>query len=192
MGLFFYKKLSPPLRIIVFFCGVALFVNVVSTFLANHGINNLFLIHLDTIVEFLILLKFYSLVLKEALPTRFFIWVGAYFAIIALAFAFTVQPFDTFNDYARTLESIGVIALALLLFYRILVEMKIVRLEQSSVFWVNTGLLLYFSGGALLFSLSNMTLQLDAVETAYLWGFHGMFYLVLYLLITLALWKDRF
>lgn len=179
------------MRVIAFFCAVALLVNVVSTFLANHRINNLFLIHLDTIAEFLILLKFYSLVLKGALSVRFFVWTGACFAITALAIAFTIQPFDTFNDYARTLESIVIIALALLFFYRILVEMKIVRLEQSPVFWVNAGLLLYFSGGSLLFSLSNMMLRVDATKTIYLWGIHGMFYLVLYLLITIALWKDR-
>lgn len=190
IGSIYYKRLSPELRVITFLCWSALLVNTVSTFLANQHINNLFLIHLDTIVETLILLKFYSLVLKEVVPKRFFEVGGVAFTLIALGIAYTVQPFDRFNSYARTIEALGIIMLALLFFHRILMEMKILNLEKDPLFWVNTGLLLYFSGGSLLFSLSNMMLRLDAVKTIYLWGVHGMFYLVLYLLISVAFWKE--
>lgn len=190
LGLLYFRRLSPEMRVITLLCIASLSFSIITTYLSNRGVNNLFLIHIDTMVEGVILLLFYRLLLKDWLTSRFFISAAIVFVSTSVGIALTMQPFNRFNTYSRSLEAVGVIALALLFFYYILKEMKIMRLENAPAFWVNTGLLLYFSGGSLLFSLSNIMLNLSNTQNSYLWGVHGMFYLVLYLLISVAFWKE--
>jgi hypothetical protein len=87
------------------------------------------------------------------------------------------------------LEGVLVILLCLTWCWRVLTEMKIQRLEQNPVFWANTGFLIYFSGNVLLFAFSNFILDYDKSLNLYVWAFHGLLSGLLYLLISIGLWK---
>jgi hypothetical protein len=100
-----------------------------------------------------------------------------------------LQRLSDSNAYVRTLESLLVIGLALLCFYKILTELLTKRLEKDPVFWINTGFLLYFAGNLFLFILSNALLKQPHQQLSFMaWGLHALFMALMHVFIGIGLW----
>lgn len=164
---------------------------VASSYLNAHKQNNLWLLHLYTPLEFACIVWFYGTELKGFVEKKWFFLTGIGFAVLSVLNSAFLQDTDTFNTYARSLEGILVILLCLAWCYRTLSEMKIRRLEQDPVFWVNTGFLLYFSGNVLLFAFSNYIIDINRALNLYIWAFHALFSILLYFFVTIGLWKAK-
>jgi len=186
-----YRQLGASMKAMACYVFLGGVIQASSSYLNGLGHNNLWLLHLYTPLEFACIAWFYSIVLSGFVKKVLFLWFGLGFAMLSgLNTAFLQAP-DTFNTYARSLEGILVIVLCLVWCYRTLSEMKIKRLEQDPVFWVNTGFLLYFSGNVLLFAFSNYIININRALNLYIWAFHALFSILLYFFITIGLWKAK-
>lgn len=186
-----YRQLGLPMKAMACYVFLGGTIQVSSSYLNGLGHNNLWLLHLYTPLEFACIAWFYSIVLSGFIKNALFLWFGLGFAVLsALNTAFLQDP-ETFNTYARSLEGLLVIVLCLIWCYRTLLEMKIKRLEQDPVFWVNTGFLLYFSSNVLLFAFSNYIININRALNLYIWAFHALFSILLYFFITIGLWKAK-
>ncbi|MFN0216172.1 MAG: hypothetical protein ACKVT2_18085 [Saprospiraceae bacterium] len=153
--------------------------------------NNLWVLHLYTPLEFACIIWFYSIVLAGYIKKTWFLLLGLVFLVLSGFNSMFIQAIDSFNTYARSLEGFLTILLCLTWCYQTLVEMKIRQLEKDPVFWVNTGFLLYFSGTVLLFAFSNYIVDLNRALNLYIWAFHALFSILLYLFITVGLWVAK-
>ncbi len=186
-----YRCLTPALRMIGVYVLLGTFVQGIAAMMSANKQNNLPLLHLYTILEFTCFVWFYRLLEKNFIKNSIFVGLVIGFPILAILNALFLQSIYEFNTYARSLESILLIMLALVWYYRALEELKIQRLQDDAVFWINTAILLYFSGSALLFGFSNYTLSFQKPLKVYIWAFHALFSTLLYLFITAGLWKQR-
>lgn len=183
-----YRVLSPAMRPVACYVLLSGLVQALSSYLNSFSINNLWLLHLYTPLEFFCISWFFSKVLEGLVPRRVFVGAAIGFMVLSALNSLFLQDVNTFNTYARSLEGVLVVILCLGWCYRTLSEMKIQRLEKDPVFWVNTGFLLYFSGNVLLFAFSNYILPLQKSLNLYVWAFHGLLNILLNAFIALGLW----
>lgn len=186
-----FQRLGVAMKAMAFYVFLGGIIQVTSSYLNAQKLNNLWLLHLYTPMEFACIVWFYSQVLSGFLKKTVFIGLSLGFTALSVLNSAFLQDTDTFNTYARSLEGILVIVLCLLWCYRTLEEMKIKRLEEDPVFWVNTGFLLYFSGNVLLFAFSNYIVGINRALNLYIWAFHALFSILVYFFITIGLWKAK-
>lgn len=191
VGLFRFRHLGGAMKAMACYAFLGGVVQFSSSYLNAQKLNNLWLLHLYTPMEFACIVWFYSQVLHGFLKKSVFVGLSLGFAVLSALNSAFLQDIDTFNTYARSLEGILVIVLCLLWCYRTLEEMKIKRLEDDPVFWVNTGFLLYFSGNVLLFAFSNYIVGINRALNLYIWAFHALFSILVYFFITIGLWKAK-
>jgi hypothetical protein len=170
---------------------LAVCTQFMASLLGDYKINNLPLLHIYTPVEFLCIVWFYYRLLGHCLPARYFWWLGLGFVCLSGLNSLFLQNIFTFNTYARSLEGLLTISLCLFWCYRTLLETRIQNLEDEPAFWVNTGFLVYFSGGVLLFAFSNYILDINLRLNIYIWGFHALLSILLYIFISVGIWKAR-
>ncbi len=186
-----FRHLGTAMKIMACYVFLGAFIQYYSSYESAQKHNNLWLLHYYTPLEFACICWLYSHVLKDFVRTSAFWVLGLGFACLSALNSLFLQDIDTFNTYARSLEGILVILLCLIWFFRTLTELKIKRLEQDPVFWVNTGFLLYFSGNVLLFAFSNYIIHINRALNLYIWAFHALFSILLYFFITIGLWKAK-
>ena len=188
VGVVRFRHLSRPLRYLVASIVAALLVELVSRVLAARHQPNLFLAYLDTLLEFGLLAGLYRLVLRPSAVSRGLPVVVVVFSLSSLLPY--LQPSDLlqFNTWQRLAESLLVLGLVLLYFYKIIRELLIVHLTREPLFLVSVGLLLYFSGNVFIFISSNYVLRHAPELGAKLWAIHALLYMVLNSLYAIALW----
>ena len=140
-----------------------------------------------TLIEFGILLYIFRIYLVQFLPLRWFRIVVVLFIGFAAADMIWLSGFDQFNTYSTAVESLILIALCLIFFYKILKELSIEHLEQAPIFWISTATLLYFSSSLFIFLFTNNVKS--SYDTLYiLWGVHGIFTILRNIFYSIALW----
>lgn len=189
LALYKRKFLSPPLQVIFIYLLLIVGVQAIAKFTAWLGMNNLPLLHVYTIAEFSLLCWFYQRAIPALVSVRTMSLCILLFLAWALWNACCYQGWYQFNTNARTPEGIAVLIFALLYYYAVMREMKILRLEDEPLFWINTGFMLYFSGGTLLFFFSNVILSFAYSLNMYIWALHASFSVILYLFLAIGIWK---
>lgn len=188
VGVVRFKHLPRPLRYLVAVVVAALLVELVSRVLAVRHLPNLFLAYIDTLLEFGLLAGLYRLVLWPSAASRWLPAVVIVFSLSSLLPYFRPTDLLHFNTMQRLAESLLVLGLVLLYFYKIIRELLIVHLTREPLFLISVGLLLYFSGNVFIFISSNYAVQHSTALSLQLWAIHGLLYMLLNSLYAVALW----
>lgn len=192
VAIFRYRHLDAATKTMAVYVFLGGLTQVLASYQSSLGNNNLWLLHLYTPLEFFCIVWFYNIILKGSVKESSMMGLGLGFAILSALNSAFLQPTDTFNTYARSLEGILVIVFCLAWCYKTLSEMQIRHLEQDPVFWINTGFLIYFSGNVLLFAFSNYILNINRSLNLYIWAFHALFSILEYCFISVGLWKAKY
>jgi hypothetical protein len=183
-----FKRLGPALRCLAGLLVFETFIELLSRAMLALGHPNLFLLPIDTLVEFGLLAWMYRRVFWPSAVSR---WLPAVVVVFSLVSLFSYTRPDNllhFNAVQRFAESFLVLGLVLLYFYKVIRELVIIQLEQEPMFWVSVGVLLYFSGNVFIFVSSNYVIQHSETLSLRLWNIHGLLYMVLNSLYAVALW----
>jgi hypothetical protein len=183
-----FKQYPSELRWICNYVFIGALVELISHLLANARINNLFILHFYVPLSFTALFFFYRQILKTRL--RKWIWRGIliFFYLFTLIDSIWLEQLNEINTYTISLANTILITLAILSFYRISTELKVRSLETYPVFWINAGVLFYYSGSSLIFLLGISTHFLSKSIRIYLWSVHALFTILMYVLISIGLW----
>lgn len=163
-----------------------LVIELIAKWLAWHKQLNLPLLHIYTIGEFLLLSLFY----EQLLPKRFFwnrlFWpfTGVVLLLIILNSLY-LQPPETFNSNARTLVQVVYIIFAVQYFFYLTSSEDA---AAPSLRWINSAVLIYYSGSLFIFMLSNYLQQRGIAMPRSFWAFNGFLNLIYQLLILRGLW----
>ncbi|MEZ0609293.1 hypothetical protein ACAW74_12290 [Fibrella sp. WM1] len=190
MVLFRFRYLIGYLRFVGWFVGLALAGELISHLTAHVlHIPNTYILHGYTILEFNIIALFYGSFFGYFYTRSFVLWLMVGFTALALLNSAFIQPPTGGNAYARGLEAILIIALALLAFYKMLSELSARRLDKQPVFWINTGFLLYFAGSLFFLLFSNAVLY-DSNQTLKfaVFALHVLLIVMMHVLISIGLW----
>jgi len=149
--------------------------------------NNLPLLHVFTVLQFLVLALIYRRKLHPLIDEKLISGTIVFFMLFALISAFIFDGLLRFNTYARALESVLLIFFALAFFYKTLQELKIKKLEREPMFWISTGVLIYFSGNLIIFIVCNYFFTSD--EFLFIaWSIHAILNIVTNVFYAITLW----
>ncbi len=191
LGIYNYKYLKAETLVVFFYVSNAVLFEIISrTLMFLNFRNTLPFLHLYTVLEFSLFWLFYYRFFKVFYSTKNMKTVLVLFVSFAIINAIFIQKIDTFNTYARGIESIILIALSLLAFNKIMVEVDTRYPTSQPVFWVNTGVLFYFSGNLVVFMLSNY-ISGDNKMLLVSWGIHAILMALLNSFISIGLWQTR-
>jgi hypothetical protein len=192
IAIFRFKYLKDELRFVLYFIILGIFFEILSRTIYYYDpkLNSLPALHLYTTLEFIIIGFFYNQFFKSFFHKSLLPTIISLFVLFAIINAIYIQKIYNFNTYASGLESILIISLSLLCFYKMLIELDTRSPTKQPVFWINSGFLFYFAGNLFVFILSNF-IKGDNYLLTLAWGMHALFMVILHIFIGIGLWLSH-
>lgn len=182
-------KGSLPLRVLFCLFIISLLSDLVGTYMHNRGIHNLWLFNLYNLIEFALLALFFISLFKFERKWNLIISLGYFVALIVMIYISISQSFtENLNSTLMGLESIILICSAVYYFKVMLSKLEFDTPWSNPFFWINSGVLLYFSGGFFIFIFSDYR---DVSNTINLWDIHNIIHIIYNILIIIGFWKAR-
>lgn len=190
VALFRRRKLDAPDRTLWLLMSISAITEIIIEILRSYDINNMYVTHVYTILEFVLISLFFARAIK---PSKLI------YAILAVALVFLYisgyelfhDPEDTSDEISTTTEAIVFIIYSLSTFYYMLQHPGQSSVFSIPLFWFNTGILLYFSGNLFIFLFSNYLQAHSQQVYSELWGIHSVLNIVFYILISIGFWKTK-
>jgi len=189
IGYFRIRALDFIQRQVLILVSVALANEVLATYLRFQGINNLWVFHLFVPVSFFFMMRIYREALKESYPKGLFTLILILFLIFCVINSFFIQSITVFNSNAISLSWVVYIIFSVLFFYQLLKSPASEGLERNPMFWLNTGVLIYYSSTLILFLLVNFLIPEDPKLYASLLGLNILFNIINNIFYSVVLWK---
>lgn len=148
-----YKTLDPVLKPMAIFFFISAFVDTLLLVMPRIGIlDNWPLIHIFIVI----MLVFFGRVYYQSFYVNAFkkvtTWV-CILALIAIGFGVFWDGLMFFPSFANSFLSVIFTLLSLLYFYQLLTAREFVHIEKLPMFWINSGVLIYFGINIFLFML---------------------------------------
>lgn len=190
-SIIYYKRFPVALKNVTYYMIAAASTELLSYIMWKQKRNNLPLLHIYTIIEYLLLLKFYYSILKDFLPKAAFLILAVVPPCFFILDSLFIESIYNFNPYARSVESLIIIFLAMSWYVKLVsADAEDVVLAKSLKF-INSAFLIYFSGSLMLFSFSDSISRLVQNLRFSIWTVHTLLTVTLYVLLALGLWKYR-
>jgi hypothetical protein len=144
-----------------------------------------------TLLECTLISLFYYRFLRQDLKAGIIKIITALFIVASLVgvYVFDLQKADF---YARAVESFIFTTYCLFLYYYVLKNLVFDSLLDSPIFWINTAILLYFSGNLIIFIFSEYIARHQTDSYMLLWqSIHTFFNVSMNILFGIGFWKLR-
>lgn len=185
------KDLNSYMKPLFLLSIVAIVTEITNAVHAFFVVNNYYIFHLYTIVEFSLICLFYHRFLKQYFRDLVTIPIILIFLISAYI-DFKINGLAKFDNFSISFEAIILSCYALFSFYYILKHLLFENLLNAPVFWVNAGIIIYFSGNLILFVFTNILFRDYSEKYTIVWNsIHSITNLVYNILMSIAFWKTR-
>tara|TARA_R110002050_G_scaffold4676_4_gene22388 strand:- start:10 stop:639 length:630 start_codon:yes stop_codon:yes gene_type:complete len=177
-----YRLKLTSLKIFTLYLIGSLILQLYSSYLSDHKINNLFLSHYFFIGKFVLLSLFFRQILKKIILKKI-ISVVIIIVLVALCVYYIVYPtsYDKFNIFEIVLTSIPLIIFCFVFFIQ-----QIEGTESRYVFIVS-GMFLYFLCSLLLYTAGNI----KGSTKMLIWNTNAVLY-ILYQILIFVEWYKHF
>jgi hypothetical protein len=184
-----FRSLTLPIRIIFYHLITAFTVERISHVLMNEHVNNMPLLHIYTITEFLFISTFLKLQIQNKSVWKIITAIQLMFVCLSIFNSLFIQQIHTFNSYSRSSEALILIILILHLFAS---EIRNVSSKSSQTIgftWINSGFIIYFTSNLFLFALNNYYDPSERNVYKIFWTVHATLCIFMYSLISIGIWK---
>ena len=159
-ALYNYKQLDRVLKLFVLFCLVSFSFDLLETILSNFQVRNNFpLFHLYDLLAVIFFAVIYYRAFYKPILKKVTLVLGCVAMVAVICFAALRENIWTYPSISNTVLCILMIVLSLAYFYQLLTRQEFVHIEKQGLFWVNAGVLFYFSINIFLFMLYNKISQ---------------------------------
>jgi len=186
------KKLNTPFKRLFYFLILNLITEILAFTFMQFEYNNLPLLHLYTLGEFVLFSYFYMSLIDKPVQIKkafkYFVGVGCVLIVLNSVF---LQSIYTFNTFAKTSVQVVIIAYAVLYFYNLVENRSFTSAESKSLRLVNSAVLIYYSGSLFIFMYGKFSL-INVEGYVVFWAFNAILNFIFQLLILIGLWKAFF
>ena len=188
-GLVRWQQVPSNLRYLAVLTIFELPLEILGFWLLRHHRNNHFLMPIYTVGELVLLGLLYKRNLQSAFFTRALPWVLTAFTAYVLVDSVSGPGQHWFRPGQQVLQSLLVLGMVALYFRKLLNELRIKSLEREPMFWVSTGLVIYFLGYLQIALFSNYLLSHYSSQfNMNVWAVQLLLSLVLHSCYIVALW----
>lgn len=190
VGIFKSPSLGHAQRSVTVLMGLALLVEVLSLTLSKKSLNTVFIFHIYAPIEYGLLAWVFIKTSFDRKGQKALYLSIVLVCLLAVANLLFWQSYNELNTNVIITSSIALVVVSVLSFFRILNKMVYTKIEKSSFFWINIGVLIYFSSSIVLFVFGDWLTQLDLEFSINVWLIHIFFNTIQYLCFNIALWMD--
>jgi len=189
LSLFNFKTLNIPFQRLCYFLIWNLFIEIFARFFSYSGMNNLPLLHLYTIGEFILFSWFYKSLLQtnEFFQKKYWILIVGISVLIVLNSIFFQSVYE-FNTLAKTLVQIIIISYAVLYFYNLTGNQSTSPVIEKSLRLINSAVIVYYSGSLFIFMCGQVSFGKSGMYEIF-WAFNAVLNLIFQLLVLWGIWK---
>jgi hypothetical protein len=149
-----YKHLDKVLKIAAVYFLVSVLSDLVLQLMKTIGVkSNWPALHIYIALSMLLLGAMYFYAFFNPVLKRIALVLSGLALAFILANMLFIEGLFDYPSLANTVLSITVLCLSLLYFYQLLSRQEFVHIEKQSLFWINAGMLFYFSINIFLFML---------------------------------------
>jgi hypothetical protein len=183
-----FKYLSFELKIIFAFLLLSFFSDIISTIINLNGKSTFWWLNIYTILEFFVFGLFYAwLFRKSSKDSRILVVSSLILGIISIVFLTIFQGFSNRMDsISLAIEATLFIFISVGYFYVMLNKMEFDNTFYNPIFWINSGILIYFSGSFFSFMFSAVKYPKFGI-----WVIHNAVHVIFMLFILVGFWKVR-
>jgi hypothetical protein len=183
-----FKLLDVGLKIIFAFLLISISADTVSAVMVHLKLNTSWWFNLYTFFEFALIGIFYVWLFKNSNSIQFIVVTTAILLGFIGIFLFTLIEYvpDELNTKSLGLEATIFIFISVGYFYVLLNKMEFENPYYNPIFWINSGVLIYFSGAFFSFMFSAPKFQELGI-----WSIHSVIHLIFMILILVGFWKVR-
>lgn len=186
VGAIYFYRLTFPFRVFFWYSILCAFTELIAALYAEYFENNMPLLHIFTVIEFLVLSTVYLLFMyKRIIARRIIAGLMMIFILGAILDAAYINGTSKFNSISHSLESFILVGYALFYYGITFKEMKPLIIWKDPMFWVSTGILVYFSLNMFFFLLFNL-IQTDEMNPQNIAILHSVLNALSYFLYTKA------
>lgn len=189
-GIINKEKLTNSNISLLFMFVASVITEIVSVILHKNNIQNLFVFRIYTVVQFLLLSIFYVQSISSE-KFKFFIKPAFTIFLIVELIDCLKSGFYSMDDAPLSVASIFLMIYSLFTFYYILQNTIYLNILNESVFWVNSAVLMYFSGCLFLFIFNSYVLNKSHKLHYELWGINSILNITFNVLMAIGFWKTR-
>jgi hypothetical protein len=184
-----YKAKQPYIRLL----GFSQLLTLASHFLVIFFVSVLkikqnSLLSIADIVEFALITAIYYYATNRSNKTLF-TTLGVLFGAFSLINLLFVQGGDI-NSFSLVVMSIITILFSLYYFYWLLQELPTTELQRLPMFWINSALLIFYSGNLFVFVFTDYLVNVLNNNMLFMWTMHNILKVIEILMIVVALWID--
>jgi hypothetical protein len=188
VGAFRIRHLDMGGYTVFLLCIVSFLFETGGTILWLTKTSNLWLGHLYTIIEFVMLANVYRYALRGFIKPVIIPAIMVLFTLLAIINTLFLQGFKYNNSNIKIIEATLLITFALIFFYKLVRQLVVARLEKHPMFWVNCAVLIYFSSNMFIFLYSNYLLLYSKSLGIRIWFIHSLFFILFYIFLAVSLW----
>ena len=159
--------------------------NILTVAFASDGNSTILIFHIYTMLEFLLLLLLYYKMGHSEGIQKATIFCMVAFCMFKVVDIFFITGLNQIDTLAIIVESIVMIAFSFLFFAQLINE-RVPSLAVFPPFWINSGVLIYFSSSFFIFLFSTYILQ-DTKQYYVYWSIHNILIVVRDILFTIAM-----
>jgi len=169
----------------------SLFIQIAAKIVGQTMGNNMPLLHIYTLFEFVFMSLFYKEIIFNSLKIKkYFTWFLIFIIVLIICNSLLFESILTHNIRAKGLTQIIIISYSIFYFFnRISVE---IQRENIYLNRINAAILMYYAGSLFIFIFAEFLLEHSELVRKYFWDFNALLYLVFQLLILIATWKIVF
>lgn len=169
-----YRHYGGVLRRLAWFFWVAGLFDLLSAITEVLHLPNLPLFHLFSVVNLLFLSSLYYYTLHGRRLRAAIVLVAGGLLVFMVYTALRPGELWWFPSEGMSGQCVLFVGLALGYFYQLLHQPTVVAIEHNPLFWVNAGVLVYFSGNLFLFMLQEWLSRVAPLQHANYWAIHSV------------------
>lgn len=190
IGLLCIKYIRGYLTPIFLIVSVSFVIEIINVALVRSNINNLFIFRLYTVIEFILISFFYHTFFKKYFRSCYFLLAIPVLLLVAFI-DYKINGLKSLDNFSSSIGAIFLSLYALFSFLFVIRKLIFENILSASFFWINSGILFYFSGNLLVFVFSNYIFTNEESIGNALWSVPQFLNIFYNILISIGFWKTR-
>ena len=191
VGGMYFTKLSKSHKYLYYFVVFGTFIEITNKLLRKllDIKNNMPLGHFYITVSFIFLALFFLYELKGFVSKKIIAGIIMLYVLFSTYIILFIQSYLDYPSISGAVSALLLVSFAILLYANVMREGKIKVLSDSSLIWINSAVLIYYSGNFFFYILFNFILHYSREFLIKTLNFFSVLNFIFYILLAVGLYK---
>lgn len=192
VGLIYYKYFSKEIKVVFLFVTFGVFTEVFTKIYKHFWMQNTGPIaHFYFSGAFFIMGMFFLMTLKDFIKPVYILSLIILFEVFSLINVLFIQDLFKFPSLTGSIGAMILFLLSVAFFTKVMTEAKILKLSEEPLIWINSAVLIYYTGNFIFYALLNYADNYSREFALLTAKFFSYVNLLFYLLITIGFLKVK-